>query len=368
MFSVISSSGLIGASLTALLVLQSSSEVEPMASDVQTEAQRSMSGRTRRVLVVQEGPGKVVSFSTDDPLHRTEINVGEKPHEIEVTPDGKTAFVSNFGLLEVNHQIGTPGTTISVIDIGQGVERDRFSLPPGRTAPHGLKLRPPRYEELFTNSEQGSEEMVVFDADYGTVRRTFGLPHGVHNFIFDEAGTNLFAFTTENEIVRLDPDSGAVLAITKIAAPRGLAWTADHKRLIAGGKNELIFLNPTDLSIKSRFGNLGVGQIFYPTASPDGRWILAPAVLDGVVLVIETRTGNVARRIETGSPLQVIADGRHAWVSNVLVPPELLDPNATPRLGGIDFMDLATFTTVPVCGIPDANGIAVTPQRAPREQ
>jgi hypothetical protein len=64
----------------------------------------------------------------------------------------------------------------------------------------------------------------------------------------------------------------------------------------------------------------------------------------------------------------VIADGRHAWVSNVLVPPELLDPNATPRLGGIDFMDLATFTTVPVCGIPDANGIAVTPQRAPREQ
>src|SRR5262245_31492541 len=101
------------------------------------------------VLVVQEGPGKVVAFSARDPQDRAVIAVGEKPHEIEVTPDGETAFVSNFGLLEVNHQVGTPGTTISVLDVKRRVERTRFNLPPGNLAPHGLKLRPPRYRELF---------------------------------------------------------------------------------------------------------------------------------------------------------------------------------------------------------------------------
>ena len=48
-------------------------------------------GKGQTVLVVQEGPGKVVSFSTLNPSHRVVIDVGEKPHEIELAPDGRTA-------------------------------------------------------------------------------------------------------------------------------------------------------------------------------------------------------------------------------------------------------------------------------------
>jgi DNA-binding beta-propeller fold protein YncE len=86
------------------------------------------------LLVVQEGLGKVVVISAADPTQRTEITVGDKPHEIEVTPDGHTAFVSNFGLLEANYQVGAPGTTISVIDIERRIERTRYKLPHGFTA------------------------------------------------------------------------------------------------------------------------------------------------------------------------------------------------------------------------------------------
>jgi len=109
---------------------------------------------------------KSASFCFPPKIRRNE-KVGEKPHEIEVTPDGRTAFISNFGLLEVSHQVGTPGTTISVLDIVRGVERAKFRLPAGAAAPHGLKLRPPKYRELFANAEAGNQSMIVFDANSG---------------------------------------------------------------------------------------------------------------------------------------------------------------------------------------------------------
>ena len=217
----------------------------------------ALDGGGETVLVVQEGPGKVVLFSTADPARRKTIEVGEKPHEIEMAPDGRTAYVSNFGLVEVDHRIGTPGTTISVLDVVHAIERTKFSLPSGSTAPHGLKLRPPQYRELFTNAEAGHEAMIVFDAQSGRVLRSFTLPRGVHNFIFHDDGTALFAFTTTNEVLRIDPDDGAVVASIELASPRGLAWTADRLRLIVGAKNELLLLDPANLSIEARLADLG---------------------------------------------------------------------------------------------------------------
>ena len=313
------------------------------------------------VLVVQEGLDQVVVFAAADPTQRSVIAVGGKPHEIEVTPDACTAYVSNFGLLEANLKIGTPGTTISVLDVNGRVERERFRLPLDAAAPHGLKLRPPEYRELFTNAEAGSGAMIVFDADSGAVRRTFPLPPGVHNFLFDAEGTSLFAFTLDGAVCRIDADSGTVIASVQAGSPRGLAWSAGFRHLIVSGRNQLLLLDPARLTVERRFPDLGVGQVFYPLATPDGRRILAPAVLDGVLLILDADTGAVADRIETGSPLLAVMGpgGKHAWISNVKVPAGMLGPETRGTEGGIDLLDLATMHTTRIPGIPDANGLAV---------
>jgi DNA-binding beta-propeller fold protein YncE len=315
---------------------------------------------TRTVLAVQEGPGQVVLFSASSPAEKATIAVREKPHEIELTPDGRTAFVTDFGLLEANHKLGTPGSMISVLDVSSGSARTEFRLPAGRTAPHGVKLRPPLFRELFTNAEEGTESMVVFDAETGAVLRVFALPHGVHNFVFSPDGSALYAFTTANTVLKIDPQSGAILATATIPSPRGLAWTTGARYLIVGAKNELVFLNPSTLAIDKRWGPLGVGQVFYPTSSSDGKWIFAPAVLDGVVLAMDASTGAVAHRIQTGSPLQVVEDENRLWVSNVLVPPAMLPMGADPRRGGIVAVDLTTWSTTSLPGIEDTNGLAVS--------
>jgi DNA-binding beta-propeller fold protein YncE len=323
----------------------------------------TLSGQT--VVVVQEGPGKVAIVSAQDPANSRLIDVGAKPHELELSPDGRTAYVSNFGLLEANHKVGQPGTTISVIDIARGVERTRYSLPAGATAPHGVKLRPNKFRELFTNTEEGREEMIVFDAASGAIRRSYSLPPGVHNFLFNPDGSALFAFTMKGELFRIDPDSGKVTAHATVPSPRGLAWTAGATQLLVSGRGQLLFVDPATLSVDQRFINLGVGQIFYPTATSDSRWILAPAVIDGVLLVVDAKTGAVAHRIETGSPLlaALTPDGKHAWISNVFVPEGMFGRGTKQRNGGVAVLDLETFQTTVIPGISDTNGLAVATMR-----
>ncbi|MBV8632798.1 MAG: hypothetical protein JOZ83_17875 [Silvibacterium sp.] len=277
-----------------------------------------------------------------------------------MAPDGGLAYVSNFGLLEANHKVGTAGTTISVLDLEKLTERARFKLPDGYTAPHGLKLRPSKFNELFTNTEEGKEGMVVFDTASGAVLRTFALPPGVHNFVFDADGSHLFAFTMTEKVCRIDAESGHVETCTEAGSPRGIGWTADGRYVMVSGKNEIRLLDPVRLSTVRQIGKLDLGQVFYTAATADGRWFLAPAVLDRVLLAIDPKSGEVKHRVETGSPLMVglDPDRKHAWISNVRTAGVLAEGKA--REGGVSLLDLSTFTFTPVPGLVDANGIAVS--------
>ena len=58
------------------------------------------------------------------------VGVGEGPHEVTVSADGKFAYVGNYGQQ-------TPGNTISVIDLPAQAELRRVDLGPLRR-PHGM--------------------------------------------------------------------------------------------------------------------------------------------------------------------------------------------------------------------------------------
>jgi DNA-binding beta-propeller fold protein YncE len=321
--------------------------------------------RAQTVVVVEEGLGKVVEVDESNHACRAEIPVGLKPHEIAFSTDGRIAYVTNFGLLEANFKVGVPGKTISVIDIARGVEVKQLVIPEGPLAgPHGIKFRPGTATgaELFTNAEIG-DTMLIFDPAAGKVRRTFPLPSGVHNFIFSRDGASFYAFSTKGQVFKIESDSGHIDATANVASPRGLAWTPDNANLIVAGKGEVQLLDPKTLSAIKVFTGLDVGQLFYPTASPDGRLIFAPAVLDGVVLVIDAITGKVLQRVPAGSPLSVTLQPDHntTWISNVHVPQQMQKPGSQPLPGGVSALDLATLRTTPLPDVTDANGLAVSP-------
>jgi DNA-binding beta-propeller fold protein YncE len=301
------------------------------------------------ILVVEEMLGRVTIMAADDPARRVSVDIGYKPHEIAVSADGRTAYVSNFGLNDADNREGTPGQTVSVIDIESAKVRAELRLPADLKAPHGLAFRPKHHQELFVNAELGSR-MVVFDASNGRIKRVLEIPAGIHNFLFSGDGQTLFAFASAGTVYRIDPQSGKVRAMRDIGAPvRGLAWTHEEQRLIAAVKGKVVILNPTDLSTVAEFVVPGVQQLFYCVASPDGRLIFAPSVFDGTISVLNAQNGAIVRTLHAITPLRVVLspDPDLAYVANV-----------SPKGDKLTVVHIHSLDTEDIGGVRDANGLA----------
>src|SRR3990167_5475431 len=125
----------------------------------------------RMLTVVEENAGYVSFYDTVSYKKSGSIKVGFLPHEIAISKDGKTAYVTNFGIKDYDSGIGLPGASISVIDIPNRTEKYRlYTFNPSEhkdysqidSAPHGVKLRPPFENQLYVNMEKGGK-LFVFD-------------------------------------------------------------------------------------------------------------------------------------------------------------------------------------------------------------
>ena len=304
------------------------------------------------IIAVQETPGRVTIIDSEQPVRRASVSVGFKPHEVAVSQDGKTAFVSNFGLNDADNRDGIAGSTISAIDIASATLRAELRLPDSLKAPHGLAMRPGDRNELFTNAEQG-DRMVVFDGRNAHVMRTFSLPAGIHNFVFSKAGTEIFAFTPQGVVFRLNADSGGVEVTRDFGRPvRGLAWGSDHRHLLVSSRGAIELVDAKTLATQRRFLLPTATQSFYCAESPDGRFVLAPAVFAGEVTVFDARTGSPIEHLHTGTPLRVLMspDGERAYVANV-----------SARGKEISVIDMHSFAVTHIPGLEDVNGLALSP-------
>lgn len=277
------------------------------------------------LIVVEQGAGQVSVLDGNGGVKKDSVKVGYNPHEIAISHDGRTAYISNFGIEDYDHTIGTPGLDIALIDLSQ--MRVKLKLPVNRSpeakanqAPHGVKIRPGR-DELFVNVEVG-DSMLVYKVISDKLQRSFPLPKGAHNFIFSQTGDTLFLFSGAEGIFSFDPDTGEQLAHFSTATPaRGLTYTLDGRRLLVSCGDEIYLLEPDDLSIYRHYPDLGVQQIIYSTPTPDGEHILAPCPYDGIVLLINMESGAIIRRLETGKApiyVQIAPDQRQAFVANAL--------------------------------------------------
>lgn len=270
------------------------------------------------LVTVQQERDSVAIFDLQNNKRLAQLPVGYKPHEICYDPTGRLCYVTDFGLEDYDHKSGRTGNCFHVIDPFKGKVLQKVYTVNDTSAangPHGIKVRPGKPGELFVNTEIGGDTMLVYDIKGLKLNRKFGLPKGSHNFWFSVKGDTLWLMAGANGVYQLNPQNGAILQHAALASPiRGLSigknWIA------AAGFNEVYLLSKNDLSTLKRFHDFGVGQLFYLNITPDQKYILAPAALNDMVLVIDASSGNVLKRLNTGkTPINVQVLGKYAYVS-----------------------------------------------------
>lgn len=198
-----------------------------------------------------------------------EFPTGTGPHEVEVSPDGRLAVVTNYGG-------ESPGNSLTVIDItGHQVERT-IDLGDHRR-PHGIGFRPGG--ELVVTTED-SDHLLVVDIESGEVVSEIAVgkgtahmvavgPEGRHAWV-----TNISAGTLE----KVDLKAGEVVGST--ATGNGAEGVA-----VARGGREIWVTNRGD---------------------------------DTISVVAADNLETLATLESTGFPIRVVMtpDGRHALVTN----------------------------------------------------
>ncbi len=310
-----------------------------------------------RLAVVEENAGYVSFYDSVSFKKSGSIKLGFLPHEIAITKDGKTAYVTNFGIKDYDSGIGLPGASISVIDIPNRTEKYRlYTFNPSEYkaysqidgAPHGIKLRPPFENQLFVNLEKGGK-LFVFDLATRTVIKKFNVSPNTHNLFFSPDGKIIWLMAAKDGVIRMNADTGEITGTYTSSTPvRGLKYTPDHRYLMVSAVNQITLIDPITLEIKKQFNQLGVGAILYSDMTPDQKYIIAPAAFDNQVLIIEVETGKIIKRLVTGlNPILALVDasGKYAYISNAT------DKHVTR-------IDLQTFETSHIQTKNGPNGLA----------
>lgn len=254
--------------------------------------------------VVEPGTGKVV----------LRVPTGDGPHEVALSADGRTAYVTNYGTAQA------PGNSLSVIDVAAGKEVRRVDLGALRR-PHGLITRGTAV--YFTT--EASRTLGRYDPSANAVDWIMGT---------GEAGTHMVVGT---------PDGGTLFTsnigsdtLTAFGRPAGdQAWTVT--RIPVGKGPEGIDLSPDGKEVwtaHSRDGGVSVVDVATLKVvatfdiqtkrsnrvrfTPDGRLVLVSDLDAGDVIVIEAAARRIVKRVPVGkapSGILMVPDGSRAYVA-----------------------------------------------------
>jgi YVTN family beta-propeller protein len=240
------------------------------------------------------------------------VATGDGPHEIELSTDGKLAFVSNYGAKD-------PGNSLSVVDIAARKEIKRVDLGEMRR-PHGLTFANGR---LYLTSE-ASQRVASYDPAGQRIDWTFDVSQeGTHMILASRDGAKLFISNMgSNSIGMLQRGANGQWEQTLIpvgAGPEGLDLSPDGRALwsahsrdggisivdTASGKVTQTFDAKTQRSNRLKF-------------TPDGRHVLISDLTGGELVVIDAAKRAEVKRLKVGrTPTGILVPpgGREAYVA-----------------------------------------------------
>ncbi len=254
----------------------------------------------------------VVDPASGKALNR--IATGDGPHEVALSEDGRTAFVTNYGAK-------TPGSSLSVIDLQTATETRRVDLGPLRR-PHGIIVS----GGVVYFTIEANRAVARYDPVANSVDWLMGTGEaGTHMVVATPDGSTLFTSNIGSNSVTVLARGGA----------GGQAWTV--QRIPVGKGPEGIDITPDGAEVwTAHLGDGGVSIIDVAARkvvevidigtkrsnrlrfTRDGRLVLVSDLEAGDLVVMDRATRKVVKRLPLGkgpSGILVTPDGSRAYVA-----------------------------------------------------
>jgi YVTN family beta-propeller protein len=272
---------------------------------------------------------------------RGRVRTGEGPHEVAVSSDGKTAFVSNYGAK-------APGTSLSIIDLASRKELRRVDLGAFKR-PHGIAVHDGKvYFTAETNRAIGRYDPAAKEVDWviGTGQA------GTHMVLVAPDGATVFTSNIGSDSISIfergeNPLAWNQTLVTVGKGPEGFDLTPDGAELWAAHSRDG-GVSVIDLATKKVVHTFDVGtkRSNRLKITPDGRLALISDLEAGELVVVDVASRSVSKRLALGKMPEGIVtppDGSRAFVA----------VNGDDHIAVIDLETLEVSATIATGDGPD---------------
>lgn len=267
------------------------------------------------LLVLNKNEASLAILDPADLKILGKVPVGDSPHEVIASADGKTAFVANYGAQ-------TPGSSLSVIDLQTKKEIRRVDLSP-LMRPHGIQeIGGKIYFSAETNRAIARYDPATNKVDWlmGTGQNGSHMVVGASDqkrFYTANIGSDS---VTMFEFQNVPPAGSQVTHIAVGKQPEAIDLSPDGKEVWVGLNVEgaIDIVDTATKKFKEKV-NLG-GRPYRVKFTPDGKQVFATMLPTKEIIVLDAATRKEVRRMKLESvPLGIVfsKDGKFAFVSAV---------------------------------------------------
>lgn len=241
------------------------------------------------------------------------VTTGDGPHEVAVTGDGRIAYVANYGA-------GSPGRTISVIDVPSQKELRRVDLGSLRR-PHGIAVAG---DKVYFTAE-ANRTIARLDRATNQVDWRFDTEQAVtHMVVVSKDLTKIFTANIGSDSITIvergaDRNAWSKTTVPVGRGPEGIDLSPDGRELWAAHSQDG-GVSIVDVSEKKVIQtlNLRTRRSNRLKFAPDGRLVLVSDLDGGELVVIDAAARREIKRVRLGANpagIQIAPDGKRAYVA-----------------------------------------------------
>ncbi len=243
------------------------------------------------------------------------VTVGDAPHEVVVSQDGKTAFVANYGSQ-------TPGSSLSVIDLKAMKELRRVDLSP-LMRPHGIQeIGGKIYFTAETN-----RAIARFDPATNKVDWIMGTGQNASHMVVGSSDQKRFYTAnigsdsvTMFELQNIPPAGSQITQIPVGKQPEAIDLSPDGREVWVGLNAEGA-IDVVDTASKKVVEKISLGERPYRVRfTPDGKQVVSTLPNKKELVFTDAKTRKEIKRLSLEDvPLGLIfsKDSRFAFVTTV---------------------------------------------------